>query len=64
MQSQTRGGPCRTRGRGLPRTVNVPVTGFSPQLTEVATLLTDPVGTFPDRSDQLQPLVLPQPSQT
>jgi hypothetical protein len=40
------------------------VTGLRTLLTDVATLLTDPAGTFPDRSHQLQPLVLPHPSQT
>ncbi len=33
-------------------------------VTEVGTLLSDSAGTFRDRSHQLQPLVLPQPSHT
>lgn len=33
--------------------VNVPVTGFGTQLTAVATLLTDPARTLPDRSHRV-----------
>jgi hypothetical protein len=31
---------------------------------EIRTLMSDSAGTFPDHPHQLQPLVLPQPSQT
>jgi hypothetical protein len=54
---ETRSPTSLTRQRA-PRTVNVPVTGSRTLLTEVATLLTDPAGAFPDRrSHQLSTVI-------
>jgi hypothetical protein len=53
-------------GRWTSRTSrgNVLLAKFRTLLSRTGTLLSEPAGTFPGRSHQLQPLVEPQPSQT